>query len=335
MREGGSPATFVILLAYAVIFFRFDLITPQDEALRLAGWVEVARVATGEPWRLLAAQFAHIGLMHLLFNAYFLWSLGPWLERQIGTPRFVVLYVLAGILGNVACCLWYSTDMPVAGGSTSLFGFLGAILAIILRQGRSLADFWRHPMARSMLGLVIVNVVIGFLLPFISQTGHLGGLVGGFLVAFFLFKLPEAGRAARFRPALERLACVGLFAGLTALALWPVHRTWFMARDLWLHAEEMPEERVDALREALELRSLSSEETAWLARSGKYRGRLVSELLDVERRVFERGYNLSLRKKVGLDPGEYNLIVDALNLVYSGNRKEADMRIPLDFWRAD
>jgi rhomboid protease GluP len=141
-------------------------------------------VAAGEYWRLLTANFLHIGLLHLAVNCYALHALGLEVEALFGHSRFVVLYLLSGITGAVFSFM--VTRGLSAGASTSLFGLFGALVAFFHQQRHFLGALGRQRLIG--LGLTLsVNVLIG-LSPGsrIDNWGHLGGLVGGAILGWFL-----------------------------------------------------------------------------------------------------------------------------------------------------
>lgn len=235
-----TPGTLAILAIYVILAIAFQLfpMNPKAENLLAAGALDPAAVAAGDVWRLVAAAFVHIGFLHFAFNAYFLSIFGPLLERELGLERFVILYVLAGIGGNVAIALLYPPGSLAAGGSTSLFGFMGALLAILIRKGHSYRDFFDNPAGRQILSLIVINLAIGWAFPIISNTGHVGGLIAGFGVTFFFFRLSEGGSRLARRPLIESVAFGLLFVAAIALACRPVVRTWYQARAAWMATPE-------------------------------------------------------------------------------------------------
>jgi rhomboid protease GluP len=143
--------------------------------------------ARGEYWRLLTSLFLHYGPVHLLFNIYALYVLGPALERSIGALRFIACYLISGIgsgLGVVFLHLLRLTPAEeVVGASGCIMGVVGAWAGFLLRD--------RHaPLARRRLQNIVIIVVIQTLFdlstPQISMTAHLCGLITGFVVGLIL-----------------------------------------------------------------------------------------------------------------------------------------------------
>jgi rhomboid protease GluP len=141
-------------------------------------------VAAGQYWRLVTANFLHIGLFHLGINAYALYVLGPEVEALFGHARFILIYLLSGVTG--ALFSFMMTQGLSAGASTSLFGLFGALAVFFYRQRHLLGPRGRQRLIG--LGVTLsVNVMIG-LSPGsgIDNWAHLGGLIGGVILATFL-----------------------------------------------------------------------------------------------------------------------------------------------------
>jgi membrane associated rhomboid family serine protease len=135
-------------------------------------------------YRLVTAMFIHYGLLHLLMNMWALWILGRQLEAALGRGRFLALYLLAGIGGNVAAYLFSPTAFS-AGASTALFGLFAAFAIVVRRLGGSLS---------AVIPVLVINLIITFTIPGISIAGHLGGLVTGALVGAGLAYAPRNAR---------------------------------------------------------------------------------------------------------------------------------------------
>ncbi|USS93854.1 rhomboid family intramembrane serine protease [Fructilactobacillus ixorae] len=140
-------------------------------------------VQAGQWWRLITPIFIHIGWQHLTLNLLTLYFVGRILENVFGHVRFLLLFLGAGIIGNLFSFAFGSNTSVSAGCSTSLFGLFGAFLMLALARPH---NEWIRQTARSFLVLVVLNLVSDVFLPFVNIWGHLGGLVGGFCLAFGL-----------------------------------------------------------------------------------------------------------------------------------------------------
>lgn len=152
--------------------------------------------------RLLTPMFLHASVLHIAFNMLALISFGSAVEGRLGRARFLAVYVVAGLAGNVTSFVLAPPGTISVGASTSLFGLFGAY-AVLARQMR--AD------TSQVLGLIAVNLVLTFAIPTIDWRGHVGGLVGGTLAALVLV-------AARRLPT-ARLASVAQGVGLALLVV--------------------------------------------------------------------------------------------------------------------
>lgn len=135
-----------------------------------------ALVAQGEWWRLLSSMFLHSGFIHLALNMISLYFLGSFVEEAFGRGRYLALYLLGGIAGGLAYLYFGAFDVPAVGASGAIFALLGGIFGYSLRRG---TFSWQNPVIRQLLILLALNLYIGFSIPNISNTAHLGGLAGG------------------------------------------------------------------------------------------------------------------------------------------------------------
>jgi membrane associated rhomboid family serine protease len=163
-------------------------------------------VAAGEWWRLVTAMFLHYGVLHLLLNMYALWILGRELEAVLGRLRFVGLYLLAGLGGNVAAYVFSAPNAATAGASTAVFGLMSATLVILRRLNLSI---------QPILPVIVINVLFTFVVANISVAGHLGGLVVGAVVAVILAYAPKERRNL-----VQGLGCAAVFVILMALTIY-------------------------------------------------------------------------------------------------------------------
>jgi rhomboid protease GluP len=138
-------------------------------------------IAQGQLWRLFTPMLLHGSITHLLFNMYALYSIGRELETTYGHGRFLLLYVLAGFAGNVVS--FTLTPNVSLGASTAIFGLLAAE-GIFWYQNRSLFGNTAQRVLSNIIFIAAVNLFIG-LSPGIDNWGHIGGLIGGLLFAWF------------------------------------------------------------------------------------------------------------------------------------------------------
>lgn len=140
-------------------------------------------IADGAWWRLLSGLFVHNGIWHIVNSMVALVLLGAVLEKPLGTVRFVALYVLAGVGGNLAGLLWHPGAVAV-GASGAVFGLMGAALVLLWR--RALPDKLRGGLLALVAALGGVSLLMGWLMPGIDNAAHLGGLLVGMLIGLIL-----------------------------------------------------------------------------------------------------------------------------------------------------
>jgi len=129
----------------------------------------------GQWWRLFTPMFLHSGLTHLICNVAALVIWGRQCEQLLGPGRFLVIYLASGVLG---CCasFAFSNAMSV-GASGAIFGLFGALL--VFRE--KYREIFNAVFGTSVLIIIAVNILNGFIVPNIDNFGHFGGLIGGFL----------------------------------------------------------------------------------------------------------------------------------------------------------
>lgn len=230
MLPSITRATPVILLVNGLVFLLL-LLTPNPDSaggsvsfsfgsnllLRYGAGSGYLVRFDGEWFRLFTSIFLHGSLLHFGFNSFVLMQLGPLCEDLYGAAKFWVIYLFAGVSGNLAAQL-LSTS-PVVGASGSILGLIGVLLGYDLRT-RRLDDHLRN-MAR----MYAVLMMVFSLLPGISFLSHAGGLAGGFIAGL---AIPAGSGRER-----ERGIWGALAVGSIAVVLWAfyevsVHGTDFL-----------------------------------------------------------------------------------------------------------
>ena len=185
VMSGAAPVTKVLIGINVVIFLAEMVLGAvgvmgggSTQTLVNMGALVPAYVAVKhEYWRLLTAMFLHGGLLHVAFNMYALYLGGSFLEALAGRGKYIAIYLVAGVAGNVAVYLLASPFSVTIGASTAIFGIFGALFMYSFHFRDSAAG-----RALSSMGTVIlINLVITFVMPGISWQGHIGGLIGGVL----------------------------------------------------------------------------------------------------------------------------------------------------------
>ncbi len=213
------PVTMGLLTVTVLYFLLIQILRPGQatsaatiyEFGGMFGW----SMKNGYPelWRFISPIFVHIGWQHIFFNGLSIYFLGRQLEMIFGHWKFLVVYLLSGIMGNVITLL-LSPNTVAAGASTSLFG-LFAIMAVLRFYVRS--PYLRQ-LGQAYMGLLVANVLITVISPSISVAGHLGGAIGGALCAFMI---PLRSERNIF-PLWQRAAAWAVYLAIFAFGVWIV-----------------------------------------------------------------------------------------------------------------
>ncbi len=173
------------IIAFTVFVYLIQLMTqtPNGGDLPTAlGAKDNAAILQGQLWRLITPLFLHGSIFHIGANMYSLYILGPILERFYGRRRFLLLYFLAGISGNIAS--FYFTSADSIGASTAIFGLAAAQVVFVYRN-RAIFGGQSRSILTNLFVVIALNLALGFAVPGIDYFGHLGGMVGGFAFAWF------------------------------------------------------------------------------------------------------------------------------------------------------
>ena len=210
-----APVTITLVAIQVMVYLAMTLVGgPTNSAVLVRfGALVPDLLRAGQWWRLITPVFVHIGFTHLLINSLTLYFLGLYIEQLFGHWRMVVIYFVSAIVGNLCSAYWLAGSLA-AGASTAIFGLFGAFLML----GESFRDNLAiRQLSRQFLILVLLNVGTDLLVPGIDLAGHIGGLVGGFLMAYVV-GAPKLGPVA---PAKRWLSATMLVVGILVL-IWEV-----------------------------------------------------------------------------------------------------------------
>src|SRR5262249_48278169 len=134
-----------------------------------------------------------------IFNSYALWIVGPQVEKLYGSSRFVILYVLTGVAGVVGSYLYHPYSIS-AGGLGAFFGLFGVVLVFGIRFCSSFSPFLKRAVGTGVLPVIVINLFIGFTIPGIDNSAHIGGLLAGAVLAAVVpFQKPGVETLPGFR----------------------------------------------------------------------------------------------------------------------------------------
>jgi membrane associated rhomboid family serine protease len=191
-----TPVTFGLLALMGVVYLG-QLFTGGLLTDLLLYWPPLT---ISEPWRMVTSLFVHseTSFFHILFNGYSLWVLGTLLERLLGRVRFLMLFLISGLGGSLAV-LWLAPGSAVVGASGAIFGLFGALLVVQRSFGVT------NP---QLVIVLVINLVMGFVVPGISWQAHIGGLLTGLAIAWGLVKSRESAKT---------LGSIGIFLAVFGL----------------------------------------------------------------------------------------------------------------------
>jgi len=170
----GITIGFFILQNLSQAFLGYDLL------FSLLGKVNQL-IIQGQLWRLITPILLHGSFLHIGFNMYALYMIGPTLEKKYGVLPFIGLYLIGGLWGNTLSFLL--SPNPSLGASTAIFGLIAA-QGVYVYKNRDLLGPSARPILMNIAMIIVVNLMLG-LSPGIDNWGHMGGLLGGLFFAWF------------------------------------------------------------------------------------------------------------------------------------------------------
>ncbi|MCS6775568.1 MAG: rhomboid family intramembrane serine protease [Chloroherpetonaceae bacterium] len=220
-RAVPPPIVTYLLLGIITVLFLWMWSAGNGDPARVArefGAKDNDLIRTGQYWRLITPIFLHGSELHLLTNALSLYWFGGQLERFYGWRKYLILWLLGGIMGNGVSYL--RTPEISIGASGALFGLLGAGLIFPIRFRALIHERARQAVLTQLLFVAAANLGLGFVVPHIDNWNHMGGMVGGALCALVL--VPDAledREPGRFQQAIVTLLAV-LALATTGWAAW-------------------------------------------------------------------------------------------------------------------
>ena len=159
-------------------------------------------IGAGQWWRLITAGFLHGGLIHILMNSWVLFDLGAQVEEAYGTPRYLAFYIFSTVTGFYASYWWRPLGLSI-GASAGIFGLIGAMIAMGVRERSAYGDAVRSLYVR----WAVYGLLMGLLPLFaVDNAAHIGGLAGGFVIAFLAGTPKLVGNAETVWRALAGVA---------------------------------------------------------------------------------------------------------------------------------
>lgn len=174
-----KPVISYLLIVLNIMIFIYMTLYDQNNRLFYELANNYVYVQNGEIHRLLTSMFLHADIMHIAFNMYALYLLGPIVERYYGKIRFILIYFISGILGSLFSCVFMISSTFAIGASGAIFGLLGSIAYFTYYYRATLQGLLRS----QILPVILINLGLGLIIPGIDVSAHIGGLIGGILTS--------------------------------------------------------------------------------------------------------------------------------------------------------
>lgn len=175
--------TYIIMAVCIILFILMELSggsTNSQILLKYGANLDIL-VKNGEYYRLFTCIFLHIGIMHLICNMYSLYAIGREVESLFGKVKYIIIFILSGIFGSIMS-IAFTHNTISAGALGAIFGLLGALLYF----GINYRTYLGEAIKRTIIPIIVVNLIIGFFAEGIDLAAHIGGLVGGVLVSMMV-----------------------------------------------------------------------------------------------------------------------------------------------------
>ena len=176
-----KPIVTYILIVLCLIMFVVSGFGVNTLSLIKYGANVSSLVKSGEVYRLISYMFLHGGIIHIFFNMYSLYIVGPRVEDFFGKWKYLLIYLISGITGGLLSVA-LNGDVVSVGASGAIFGLFGALLYF----GYNYRGYIGSIIRSQILPIVIYNLLMGFFISGIDMWGHVGGLIGGVITANML-----------------------------------------------------------------------------------------------------------------------------------------------------
>lgn len=174
-------------------------------------------IIAGEWWRLVTAIFLHAGLLHIGMNLWCLFDLGPTVESLFSTTKFLVLYLVTGVIGFVFSLVWSPFGISI-GASGAVLGLIGVLIGATFHHGRLGQDY------RSQLWRWVIFIAVIGLFSRTDNAAHLGGLISGLVLGYFVPEGEPETRTSENLWNILALICVLIMAGSFVLMALQLNR---------------------------------------------------------------------------------------------------------------
>ena len=169
-----------VLIFAVMVFSGVNIFAPRADSVIQWGANYGPKTLGGEWWRLLSCMFLHFGIIHIAFNMWVLWDIGQLIERLVGNIGFLIIYLFCGLSGSLASVYW-NPNVVSAGASGAVFGMFGVLLGYLALERHSVPMNVVKQLRSSGTTFLVYNLIFGFMVRFIDNAAHIGGLIAGFV----------------------------------------------------------------------------------------------------------------------------------------------------------
>ena len=170
----------ICVIVFALMYILGDGSLDNITLLRFGANLDVL-TKNGDYFRLITCAFLHIGVVHLIFNMYALYIIGPQVESFFGKIKYLSIYLISAVSASILS-LAFNTNTISAGASGAIFGLLGALLYF----GYHYRVYLGNAVRSQIIPIIIINLLFGFTMTGIDNAAHIGGLIGGVLASIAL-----------------------------------------------------------------------------------------------------------------------------------------------------
>ena len=207
-----KPVCTYVLMVINILVFMYMVLYDKYEYFIHGFASNHLYVKNGEFYRLFTSMFLHFDYMHLIFNMYALFSIGPQVERYYGKRRFLFIYFVSGLFGSLFSTLFMGDNSYGAGASGAIFGLLGSVTYFTYYYRATINGLMRS----SIMPVLFANLFLGMMIPGISLSAHIGGFIAG-LLSSMLIGIGDKGR--RSDQVNAGIVLVLMFAFVTYMVL--------------------------------------------------------------------------------------------------------------------
>ena len=172
--------TYLIMLICILMYVLVVFMGASNKAYLLLGANLKSLVKSGQIYRLITYAFLHGGLVHLITNMYSLYIIGSQIENNYGKLKFIFIYLVSALTGGLLSAI-FNNNISI-GASGAIFGLLGALVYFGFHFRLYLSD----ALKTRIIPVILINLILGFVIPNIDVTGHVGGLLGGLIISYLV-----------------------------------------------------------------------------------------------------------------------------------------------------